>query len=182
MHFLLQAPYMNGFQQKQVTVGRNVLVLQARPFLRFVITPSSVHLPEPSATAQECQLHGGPTEKMPVEKLYNGSHAQMRRRPGYFWTPFTGCTAFPWLASTARATTSAKSGKAFFASLENTWTPLISTSKDDLRPTLPTTVAFGIFARICFFRSAKRFWYPHPLQYSTTTLTGFAPAILADPH
>lgn len=159
-----------------------MLVLQARPFPRFVITPSSVHFPRPSATVQERQLHGRPAEKMRVGKLYNGSHAQVRGPPGYFWTPFTTCTAFPWLASKARATTSAKSGKAFFASLENTWTPLISTSKDDLRPTLPTTLAFGIFARICFFRSSKRFLYPHPLQYSTTTFTGVAPAILADLH
>lgn len=113
-----------------------------------------------------------------VDTCLEGSDRDLRAvGSNYFCTPVTACTAFPWLASTARATTSAKSGKAPFASLENTWTPLISTSKDVLRPMLPVTVAFGSLARICFFSSSKRGMYPHPPQYSTNTLTGFAPAI-----
>lgn len=95
-------------------------------------------------------------------------------------TSWQGFTSLPLLASIARWTTSSKFGKAFFSSFENTTTPLIATSKDNLRPTVPSTVAFGTLERICRFSSSKRGAYPHPPQYSTATITGVVPAILAD--
>lgn len=129
--------------------------------------------PEPLAIVQESKLHGHPAEQMSNDvSCYNMVHLLP--------TPSQGFTSLPLLASSTFWTTSPKTGKAPFSSFENTTTPLITTSKDNLRPTVPVTVAFGTWPRICRFSSSKRGAYPHPPQYSTATVTGVVPAILAD--
>lgn len=134
--------------------------------------------PESFETKPSCGAPSGST----------GWNASLRRQPTEFTTgpryskqhlpldpSFSqGFTSRFLLASTTRSTTSSKSGKAFLASLENTRTPLISTSKEVVRPTVPITVALGTLLRICRLSSSKRGAYPHPPQYSTCTLTAGA--------
>uniref|UniRef100_A0A6B0TTV8 Putative secreted protein n=1 Tax=Ixodes ricinus TaxID=34613 RepID=A0A6B0TTV8_IXORI len=59
-----------------------------------------------------------------------------------------GWTSMFLLASTTRWTISSKTGNPFFSIFEKTRTPLISTSKEVLRPTIPWTWAPGTLARI----------------------------------
>jgi len=90
----------------------------------------------------------------------------------------TGLTGRPALTSDTIWTISSWSGKLMVWSLEWTLTPPTRTSNEVLRPTVPVHTAPGTLARTRRASSSYRGPYPHPPQYSTSTVTGLTSAIV----